>query len=317
MIMKKFLAIIFCATTLITTKSQVGIGNDTPQGLIDVNDNPGGDATYGMVVPITTDPTTLIDPVTTDPTIVEGTIAYDKTQHCLKYYGENGWSGCLSDRKVHEGNLTINTDAEFDELVKEKYVEINGTLMINGASLTITNLKGLESITTVESLIINTTENLLNLEGLNNLTKIRQNLKVMRNTAIQSMEGLGFLVSIPNIRIDTNPNLEDFTGLDNLTNSEQIIVLDNGITSAKGLGSLIKVKTIGFYGNHNLLTLDGAESLGAIDSSATFEDNKALRDYCAISQAIGSYLPSTLSISQNAYNPTRQDIIDGNCSDLP
>ncbi len=64
-------------------------------------------------------------------TTVEETIAYDKTQHCVKYYGNTGWSSCLSDRKVHEGDYTVGNDAEFKNLKFTLYD--TGHLILDGS----------------------------------------------------------------------------------------------------------------------------------------------------------------------------------------
>ena len=78
--------------------SQVGIGNEAPRGLLDVNDNPDGNATAGLVLPHTADVTTLQNPADNDATsTIVGTIAFNSTMDCIQFIKNDGtWSGCFS-----------------------------------------------------------------------------------------------------------------------------------------------------------------------------------------------------------------------------
>ena len=78
--------------------SQVGIGNEAPRGLLDVNDNPDGNATAGLVLPHTADVTTLQNPADNDATsTIVGTIAFDSGMDCIRFIkNDNTWSGCIN-----------------------------------------------------------------------------------------------------------------------------------------------------------------------------------------------------------------------------
>ena len=58
--------LIFTTALFIVTAmyAQVGVGNETPRGMLDVNDNPSGNATMGLVLPHADDVTTLENPET-------------------------------------------------------------------------------------------------------------------------------------------------------------------------------------------------------------------------------------------------------------
>ena len=54
-----FSLVLFLSSTI---TAQVGIGNKNPRGLLDVNNNQSGNTTNALVLPHSTDVTTLIKP---------------------------------------------------------------------------------------------------------------------------------------------------------------------------------------------------------------------------------------------------------------
>ena len=77
--------------------AQVGIGNETPRGMLDVNDNPNGNATMGLVLPYTNNPAQLQNPQTGEPSTVPGTFAFDRTDDCVKFIkNDSTWSDCIA-----------------------------------------------------------------------------------------------------------------------------------------------------------------------------------------------------------------------------
>ena len=90
-----YLSLIFLSSVM---SAQVGVGNTSPRGILDVNDNPNADATNGLVLPHTDDVTTLINPADNNAlSEVPGTIAFDKTDDCIKFIKNDGtWSDCIT-----------------------------------------------------------------------------------------------------------------------------------------------------------------------------------------------------------------------------
>ena len=75
------------------------------------------------------------------------------------------------------------------------------------------------------------------------------------------------------------------------------------------------------WGCENLESLDGLENMFyargiTIGNPLPDSMNLALADFCAIQNYLsnGFYLPAAISIDGNLYNPTIQDIINGDCS---
>ncbi len=102
------LAIMLFFIGLESIKGQVGIGNDNPRGLLDINDNLSGDASSGIVLPSVNDVATLIDPSTGSATTIDGTIAYDKTNSCISLFKEGTWDCISSDAP----SAMVNVDCD-------------------------------------------------------------------------------------------------------------------------------------------------------------------------------------------------------------
>lgn len=90
----------FLLTLLITlickvslTNGQVGIGTTTPRGALDINKPTTNN--MGLVLPTNPDPNNIINPQ--GGAVAVGTIIYDSTNNCVKYYKPTGWSNCLCD----------------------------------------------------------------------------------------------------------------------------------------------------------------------------------------------------------------------------
>lgn len=73
--------------------AQIGIGNSTPRGALDINKPTTNN--MGLVLPINADPNNLINPI--GGSVAIGTIMYDSTLSCVRVFKPSGWSNCLCD----------------------------------------------------------------------------------------------------------------------------------------------------------------------------------------------------------------------------
>jgi len=131
--------------------------------------------------------------------------------------------------------------------------------------------------------------------------------------------------------IHNNPNLVDLDGLSSLTTigdnipftTSFYITLNPSLSNLQGMSSISS--NIDFFrigNNASLVSLDGLDSLKLRDFEILF--NSTLTDFCSISAFLAdgqaydgsSYLDETsyMSIANNAFNPSIQDFLDGNCS---
>ncbi|KPH10888.1 hypothetical protein AMQ68_23845 [Chryseobacterium sp. ERMR1:04] len=72
---------------------QVGIGTTSPRGALDINSPTTNNK--GLVLPTNSNPTNMTNPQ--GGSLAEGTVMYDNTQKCVKFYNGSVWSNCLCD----------------------------------------------------------------------------------------------------------------------------------------------------------------------------------------------------------------------------
>ena len=180
---------------------------------------------------------------------------------------------------VFNGDVILQTQQEVDDFGSQNYCEITG-------NLTIGRLFGNNSTTDITSI-----------SSLNSLEKIGGNI----------------------LRIAFNQNLQSFeNGLENLILSEinndglgvEIQIWNNSLTDFNGLSNS-SVFSLSIKRNQNLNSLSGLENLNF--KALIIEDNSSLVNFCSITNRINGNL-NIYSVSGNSYNPTQQDIIEGNCS---
>ena len=88
-----------------------GIGNTEPRGILEVNDNPDGNATAGLVLPHTNNPAQLINPQTGEVSEIPGTIAYDSQADCIKFIKmDETWSDCIEEGDPPEAGSIASLD---------------------------------------------------------------------------------------------------------------------------------------------------------------------------------------------------------------
>lgn len=109
----------------------------------------------------------------------------------------------------------------------------------------------------------------------------------------------------------------DLSGLENLTTVNRLAIWVNenlmDIQAVSGVTS-----DVGFIlvaQNGELESLDGLENIGVVTERLSIKGNEMLTDLCALQGNISPSLPDEgYDIDFNAFNPTEQDIMNGNCS---
>lgn len=208
------------------------------------------------------------------------------------------------------------------------------------------NLQGLQGISTVEYLYFNYC-NLITLEGLEGLTNI-VSFDIFGSDTLESLSGLSNSIISSRVTLQVIPNLNSLEGL-NIENSMDIVVVNNlpisslqeisnltqlnklTINSCDNLVSLVDLELLEsvferlhIYKNSSLTSLDGLDNLvssqeiriGEHYNSDLNYGNISLIDFCALQNLFtnGTYNIDDVYIEDNAYNPSVQDIIDGDCA---
>lgn len=251
---------------------------------------------------------------------------------------------------THLGNLSNTSQCSLnlggnDSLYNlqglEGITELKSLGLISNPNLQ--NLSGLDNLETVtNSLHIENNNGLSSLLGLQNIQHIGQILLFNGNSGIHDFTGFTNLQSLGGLSIES-AYLHNLNGLENITTLHSFQIEFCGeLTSLQGLQNLESLSEGGFslWGNTALESLDSLSSLTTskngfiiknnplianldglsnlyimeptlgIDTSIM--DNNNLSDFCGLSS--NTNLPATITISGNAFNPSYQDILDGNCS---
>jgi hypothetical protein len=183
--------------------------------------------------------------------------------------------------QVHNGNLTLNTQAEADAF---NFTEVNGVITISGTS--ITNLNGLSELTKCNSLLISSNPNLTNIIGLANLQEVKDDLIIRNNDALTSLAGLSSLTFVGTappdaLVIENNDMLLSIDGLFNLTFAHSLrIILNERLENVNGLSALTEVEDFFTISNNSHLTsLQGLSNFTKVSSMFghfTLDNNDAL-----------------------------------------
>ena len=188
-----------------------------------------------------------------------------------------------------------------------------------GGNNTLIEINGFDKITSVKTLSIQFNQLLLYINGLNSLTNIDVRLELITNASLIGIDGLNNISSANNLMIFNNDQLTNFDVLREIgpTVSGVSIESSDSLTSLIGLSGITSVDqySLEILRNSSLTSLSGLDNLASINTYLYVKDNNALTDLCALQTLlVNDGLGGVLSIIDNAYNPTEQDIINGDCS---
>lgn len=217
--------------------------------------------------------------------------------------------------------------------------ELDGRLMISSNNA-LQNLAGLEGITHIgQELFIANNSLLENIDPLRNLSTFPRNIDIRDNPLLRSISALKGMEYAHNLLIDNNRSLESLEGLNDLrVVSYYLQIINTKIQDLSPLSNLEYVKSIGIHhnpllenmdgliklgiatqhlkiSNNNVLkNLDGLANLNFVDRDLNIGANPNLSDFCGLQRLLlNNGLGRDYRVNGNAYNPSKQDIIDGNC----
>ena len=226
-------------------------------------------------------------------------------------------------------NFSFSSQEEVDSFGSNNYTKINASLSINSSntfSSPVTNLDALKCLTHITGdlqIILN--DELTSIEGLKNLETVEGSTYISLNSSLTSLIGLEKLT---NIGVDLGIggfSVVDFTPLSSITSIGGSLYLDS-LDTALDFNGLQNLTSIGGdlwighpdYRNESLISLNGLENLTSVDGEIKITDNPSLINYCGLESLINNLINNGIIfdyfVENNLYNPTIQDIIDGNCS---
>ncbi|MBP94298.1 MAG: hypothetical protein CMC55_09315 [Flavobacteriaceae bacterium] len=197
-----------------------------------------------------------------------------------------------------------------------------GSLTIGSTNSDITDLMPLTNITTIKDrLYILDNIQLTTLNGLNNIEEITdEGLLIRGNTNLSSLDGLTGLRHVGlDITIINNSNLNNLFGLQGLFQAQgefyEIYLKDNIALESLNLQDVTSIIGLYIYNNDALTSLDTLENL--IECLELYiNGNDLLNDFCALQNLYNNvtFNADLNEMTDNLFNPSIQDIIDGNCS---
>ncbi|MBT8303185.1 MAG: hypothetical protein KJP09_01855 [Bacteroidia bacterium] len=232
------------------------------------------------------------------------------------------------------GSLTIFGNEELQDLSGlDDLIEIGDNLFIaNNPALT--SFSGWTISAIGGTLTIKNNQQLESITALRGLTLIEDSLIIEDNSSLISLEGLGSISSLKGLVIENNDLLNSISFFDNLTSLNGLYIEENeSITTLEGLEEIDELYYVWISNNNALNNLNGLENLANIIPNNFFPSimiglvleeggttpsapNPSLTDFCALENLFTNIDPTSIEIliANNAYNPTVQDIIDGNCA---
>lgn len=224
--------------------------------------------------------------------------------------------------------LTINNNDQItslsglENITKSLWVNITGNDNLN-------SLQGLRG--SMNRLFIRSNNALESLTGLENVTSIEV-LDVWDSNSLTSIAEVMNISNLRNLTLDRNPVLASLEGLENYSSLNWLnIARCDALEDLSPLSNLTSLDYLFLAGNQNLKSLTGLENvvsnqgihIGRYVQTDIFVNipNPSLTDYCALQNLFsnGTYNDPPTSLFNgiyfinNPFNPTIQDIIDGNC----
>ncbi len=265
------------------------------------------------------------------------------TQQEINDFGLNNYSSITGDIEIW-GSSFWTTDPITNLLPLISLSSVGGSLEFVDGEIDLDSFEGLNNLQSIGGNLRIFGNNVNSLDPFINLITVGGNLSLLQGYNISNLSGLSNLNSIGNklfisnfdllsnlndlsnldisstntIGIEFNDNLTDLSGIFNNVNSTMDAI---GIGHNNSLLNLNFLNTITHINNYLALSfnpsidnLDGLNNLIFVGSSISIEYNDNLSDFCGITNAIVNGFYGDYLVQANAYNPSQQDIIDGNCS---
>lgn len=180
----------------------------------------------------------------------------------------------------------------------------------------ITNVDGLSKLRSLGTqLSFQELPYLTNLDGLANLTATIERLDIANNKSLLSIKGIRNIKPTNLVYIASNKELKSLDGLQGIETVTYLLIgINDAIENLEGLNNLKSVNgKFTIASNRSLKNLNGLDALNNVDSDLDVVDNYFLKDFCDIRDFLTNGTLGSFNAVYNAFNPTKQDIIDGNC----
>ena len=108
-------------------------------------------------------------------------------------------------------------------------------------------------------------------------------------------------------------NVNNLEALSSLRSISYMRIMNTLLNDLNELSNLYDINTLEIRFNNSLKNIDGLSNISDINSISIL-DNEILSDFCGISNIVNNGLEN-YSVRRNLFNPSQEDIINGNCSE--
>ncbi|TXN35074.1 leucine-rich repeat protein [Flagellimonas hymeniacidonis] len=230
-----------------------------------------------------------------------------------------------------EGTLYISSNTNLEKVQGFSNLSYLGGVYLDGGG-TLSELIGFESLNSIEGDFYDSGyPNLVDLQAFENLSEVIGNLR-FRRTSYTNVDFLSNLVHVGgNLEFHENyglptiilENLQTVMGSLTISGGSNEFNLDSswGLTHI-GEGLIINDANSsnivnGIPGAIGLTNLKAFENLIEVNGDVVISKNENLEDFCDLQPLLSNGFSGTINIFENAYNPTKQDVIDGDCNFIP
>lgn len=256
---------------------------------------------------------------------IESVLAIENNPNLQSLDGLNGITS-VAELRINV-NPSLTSISALENLVEVGNVSLSSNELLN-------SLSGLGGITNANNVVVDNNNSLISLAGLESLTSA-YDVSIRNNAVLTSISELGNLTVANRIEVYGHPLLASLQGLNQITTLDRLrISYNDALTDLSGLNNLSSVNLFFIGANDALTSLNGLDNLIDVTGVNIGRDlafdvidvapNQNLADFCALQnlftngtyqeESSGPFLIYGVFIENNAFNPTVQDIVDGNCS---
>ena len=160
------------------------------------------------------------------------------------------------------------------------------------------DLANAAGITDIEGNLVIWETTAANLDALSSLNRVTGDLIIYENDSLLNIDGLSNLLSV---------------------DGSVVIIYNDQLLNASGLQSLMIVSNLYIEGNLSLKNLDGLSGLIDVSGDLSIVGNTSLEEFCGLHSLLSlkSSVEGSVIISENASNPTVEDILSGCSTQIP
>lgn len=202
----------------------------------------------------------------------------------------------------------MNLDGFQSITVTIESIEIRGNTKLN-------SIEGIKNISGINYFLgISDTDGLTDLDALSGIENELDYVSITNNKSLIDTRGMGNIPFIKDFFFAQNYAIVSLNGLEHLEEVGELSINRNqNLKNINGLANIVSATGFDIHDNPSLENLDGLSNLEYLSGGrASMNSNISLKDFCGLS-LLSSVSNSLYDIQHNYYNPTKEDIENGDC----